>query len=141
MTCIRITVLNWPVCICMKVSEEPAVPQILVCRRQAVTDWIQCAALHSGGQLWRNCENADQWTSHGKAQVPDQGTYYRHDIYCTSSIYPSMHPSIHLTIFSHFRSMWSTMVAQGFNTLPWTPLTSLQQWVKKALGFTTLIQR
>ncbi|KAG1974026.1 4-hydroxyphenylpyruvate dioxygenase [Pimephales promelas] len=36
----------------------------------------------------------------------------------TSTVVPSIHPSIHLTIFSPFRSMWSTMVAQGFNTLP-----------------------
>lgn len=69
-----------------QVSKKPPLSPFLVSGWQAASDGLQCTALHCGGKLWGDGENAHQWTCFGKEEVSDPGTFHafwqRHEVIC-----------------------------------------------------------
>lgn len=67
-----------------QVSKKPPLSPFLVSGWQAASDGLQCAALHCGGKLWGDGENAHQWACFGKEEVSDPGTFHafwqRHEV-------------------------------------------------------------
>lgn len=59
-----------------QVSEVFDVPPVLVNRRQADPHAVQCPEVHSGDKLWRDHQDANQWTCHREEEVTNPGVTF-----------------------------------------------------------------